>query len=76
MSKLFVFARYETFDTHADVEGLIEKVTRYDRDATTIGINYLPRPGVIFKTEFSQLKNASFQKNEENTFGLGMGFEF
>ncbi len=74
--KLIGFARYEAYDTHAGTEGNIAKVDRYDRDATTIGLNYQPKPGVIFKTEFSQREHAGSIGNKQDTFGLGVGFEF
>ena len=76
LGKLFGFARYETFDTHAETEGVITKVARYDREATTFGMNYHPRPGVVFKAEYSYRENAGSQANEQDVYGLGVGFEF
>ena len=74
--KLFAFARYEAFDTHAEVEGDILKVDRYDREATTFGLNYFPQPGIVFKAEFSTLENQGATANEQDFFGLGLGIEF
>lgn len=74
--KLFAFARFESFDTHAEVEGNILKVARYDREATTVGLNYFPQPGIVFKAEFSTLKNQGATANEQDFLGLGLGFEF
>lgn len=76
LGKLFGFARYEAYDTHAETEGVIAKVARYDREATTFGVNYHPRPGVVFKAEYSYRENASSQANEQDVYGLGVGFEF
>lgn len=75
-AKLFGFVRFEAFDTHAETEGIIEKTNRYNRDATTIGVNYFPKPGVVFKAEFSHRENDGLVANEQDFFGLGVGFEF
>ncbi len=71
-----VFARYEAYDSHVATEGSISKVPRYDRSASSSGLNYHPRPGVIFKAVYSQRDHAGSTGNTQNTYGLGLGFEF
>ncbi len=74
--RLDVFARYEAYDSHAGTEGGISKVPRYDRRATSSGVNYAPRPGVIFKAVYSQREHAGTTGNTQSVYGLGLGFEF
>ncbi|MDD3762381.1 MAG: porin [Nevskiales bacterium] len=74
--RLDVFARYDAYDTHADTEGTIVEVARYDREAITAGLNYQPMPGIVFKAEYSQREHAGTTGNEQEVYGLGLGFEF
>lgn len=74
--RLDVFARFETFDTHADTEESISDNPRYDREATTVGLNYKPQPGLVFKGEYSHREHAGDIGNTQDYYGLGVGFEF
>ncbi|WP_348674391.1 hypothetical protein [uncultured Abyssibacter sp.] len=74
--RLDIFARYDAYDTHADTEGNIVRVARYEREATTVGLNYKPFPGVVFKGEYSYREHAGSTGNEQEVYGLGLGFEF
>lgn len=74
--RLDLFARAEAWDSQAKVEGNISKQGRYDREAISVGANYKPRPGIVFKTEFSRREHAGSIGNQEDVFGLGLGFEF
>ena len=74
--KLFGFLRVEGFDTHADVEGNVLKVDRYDREATTVGLNYFPQRDIVVKAEFARLENAGTVADQQDFFGLSLGFEF
>ncbi len=74
--RLDAFARFEAFDTHADTEGSISANPRYDREAATFGVNYKPRPGVVFKGEYSSREHAGDTGNTQDYYGLGLGFEF
>ncbi len=74
--RLDAFARYDAYDTHADTTGSITRNARYDREAVTVGLNYKPRPGIVFKGEFSNRTHAGRIGNEADYFGLGLGFEF
>jgi hypothetical protein len=74
--RLDLFARAEAWNSQAKVEGDISKQSRYDREAISVGANYKPRPGIVFKTEFSRRKHAGSIGNQEDVIGLGLGFEF
>jgi uncharacterized coiled-coil protein SlyX len=71
-----IFGRYEVWNTHADTEGNIAAVDRYDRDAGTLGVNYKPQPGIVFKAEYQSLTHQGDTGNEQDIYGLGFGFEF
>lgn len=74
--QLDVFGRYETYDTHAATEGNIQRIARYDRTARTVGLNYIPQPGIVFKAEYSYRTDAGNIGDEADVYGLGLGFEF
>ena len=70
------FARYDYYDTMASVEGIIFDNPRWERSTWTFGINYHIHPKVVFKSHYSLRRLATKQKNKENTFALGFGFQY
>lgn len=74
--RLDLFAQYENYDTNASTEGSIVRLERYARQATTLGLNYKPQPGIVLKAEYARLTNGGTVANAQNQFGLGAGFEF
>lgn len=74
--RLDLFGRYEAYNTHAETEGNIATVDRYERDAATVGVNYKPQPGIVFKAEYSSRTHEGDIGNEQDIYGLGFGFEF
>ena len=73
---LDVFARYDFYDTMASVEGIIFDNPRWERNTWTLGINYHVHPQVVFKSHYSLRRLATKDKNRENTFSLGFGFQY
>lgn len=73
---LDVFARYDFYDTMASVEGIIFDNPRWERSAWTFGINYHIHPKIVFKSHYSLRRLATKDKNRENTFALGLGFQY
>ena len=73
---LDVFARYDYYDTMASVEGIIFDNPRWERSTWTFGINYHVHPKVVFKSHYSLRRLATKDKNTENTFALGFGFQY
>ena len=73
---LDVFARYDYYDTMASVEGIIFDNPRWERTTWTFGINYHVHPKMVFKGHYSLRRLAAEDKNRENTFSLGLGFQY
>ncbi len=73
--KLFAFARYEKFNTHADTAGDLTANDAYDRTDVTTGLTYHIAPGVVVKGDYQFRSNASdtVTKNRLN-FGIGVWF--
>lgn len=74
--RLFVFARYEKYDTHADTAGSLPQNSAYDRTDVTTGLSYHIAPGVVVKGDYQ------FRSNEQDgsdapdrlNFGIGVWF--
>ena len=73
---LDVFARYDFYDTMASVEGVIFDNPRWERTTWTFGINYHAHTQLVFKGHYSLRRLATQDKNRENTFALGFGFQY
>lgn len=73
---LILFGRYESYDSMYRTEGLVFDNPRWDRESWTVGIDYLPIPGVIFKADYTHRTLGIAENNEEDTFGLGVGFTY
>jgi hypothetical protein len=74
--RLDLFARAETYDTHAGMTGNLVRVARYDRRAVTLGVNWKPQPGIVFKGEFSRRRHAGDTGNTQDQLGVAAGVEF
>ncbi|HSM63068.1 MAG TPA: hypothetical protein VK833_03930 [Gillisia sp.] len=74
--RLFAFARYEQYDTHADTEGSLVRNDAYNRDELTMGLSYHIAPGVVFKGDYQILDNAVSGSNAQNQINLGVGVWF
>ena len=74
--RLDVFARYSFYDTMYDVEGEVFNNPRWERTAYTGGLNWHVLEQVVFKAEFSHRVLGLDERNIENTFSTGLGFEF
>ena len=74
--KLFVFTRYEQYDTHAKVEGSLVKNDSYNRTDITVGLSYHIAPGVVVKGDYQFRDNALSGDNVKNTLNFGIGVWF
>ncbi len=74
--KLFAFARYETYDTHADTAGGLEDNLAYDRTDITTGLTYHIAPGVVVKGDYQFKTNAldGDDVKDQLNFGIGLWF--
>jgi hypothetical protein len=73
--KLFVFTRYEKFDTHANTDGALQKNPAYDRTDVTTGLSYHIAAGVVVKGDYQFRSNASDTDTKDRlNFGIGVWF--
>ena len=74
--KLFAFARYENYDTHAKVDAIYENLG-YDRTDITLGVTYHLTSGVVAKADYQFKDNAALSSKDvpnQLNFGLGVWF--
>lgn len=73
--RLFAFARYEKFNTHADTAGGLVANEAYDRTDVTTGLSYHIAPGVVLKGDYQFRSNASDTDTKDRlNFGIGVWF--
>ncbi len=74
--KLFAFARYEKYDTHANTEGNLVQNPAYDRTDITTGLTYHIAPGVVLKGDYQFRDNALDGDDVKNSLNFGIGVWF
>lgn len=74
--KLFAFARYEQYDTHADVEGALPRNDAYNRNDITLGLTYHIAPGVVAKGDYQIRDNEVAGGDVANRLNFGIGVWF
>ncbi|WP_437396899.1 hypothetical protein [Flagellimonas lutimaris] len=74
--KLFAFARYETYNTHADVAGTLIENKAYDRTDVTTGLTYHIAPGVVVKGDYQFRSNAEEDGDVTDRLNFGIGVWF
>lgn len=72
--KLMPFARYEYYNSMEDMESGSTPDQRYKRNVKTFGVNYYPLPNLVIKADYSMRELGGGKYNDENTFGLSVGF--
>jgi len=74
--KLFAFARYEQYDTHASTEGALVRNDAYNRTDITTGLSYHIAPGVVVKGDYQFRDNKvdGGDVNDRLNFGIGVWF--
>ena len=84
---LYPFFRYDYYDTMYDVEGSIVDNPRWQRSSITGGLNWFIAQEITIKAQYSNRRLGSQnydlntlvytgKKQHENTFSVGIGFEF
>lgn len=84
---LFPFLRYDYYDSMHDVEGSVIDNPRWQRSTITGGLNWFVAQEIVVKAHYSNRKLGSQnydlatlqftgEKQVENTFSIGIGFEF
>ena len=74
--KLFGFARYEQYDTHANTDGDLVANDAYNRSDITLGLSYHVAPGVVFKGDYQIRDNAVDGGDVTNLLNFGVGVWF
>lgn len=74
--RLFAFLRYETYDTHADTDGSLQRNDAYNRTDITLGLSYHIAPGVVFKGDYQFRDNALSGSDVDNRLNFGLGVWF
>jgi hypothetical protein len=74
--RLFAFARYESYDTHASVAGDLTRNDAYNRTDLTTGLSYHIAPGVVVKGDyqFRDDKREGDSRGDRLNFGIGVWF--
>ncbi|WP_298556133.1 hypothetical protein [uncultured Algibacter sp.] len=73
--RLFAFARYEQYDTHASTVG-IQRNDAYNRNDLTTGLSYHLAPGVVLKGDYQFRDNAVSGGDVANRLNFGIGVWF
>ncbi|WP_430967587.1 hypothetical protein [Spongiimicrobium sp. 2-473A-2-J] len=74
--KLFAFARYEAYDTHADTDGALAQNPAYDRTDITTGLTYHIAPGVVVKGDYQFRDNDDDASDVPDRLNFGIGVWF
>ncbi len=74
--KLFAFARYENYDTHASTEGDLVRNDAYNRTDITTGLSYHIAPGVVLKGDYQFRDNNVDNGDVDNRLNFGIGVWF
>jgi hypothetical protein len=74
--RLFAFARYENYDTHANTDGDLERNDAYNRTDVTTGLSYHIAPGVVLKGDYQFRSNALENSDVNNRLNFGIGVWF
>lgn len=73
--QLFVFGRYERYNTQASVTGF-EPLDQHDRTDIVTGLTYRPVPNVAVKADYSWYMNATTTAPTTRQLNLGIGYYF
>ena len=71
---LFLFGRFESFDTNADVPTGLTADPRADRQVFTAGLSYMPIEKIAFKADVEHWQDGT--DADLNRFNLGAAFQF
>jgi len=72
--RLVPFGRYETYDSMYRTDPGILADPRFDRSVVTLGLDLFVTDQVVIKTDYAMRSLGKDPSNDENTFGLALGF--
>ena len=70
------FVKYDFVDSMHKTEGDVPELDRFERAAITAGVNYFYTPNVVFKADYSKVKNGDKHIKDMNAFTLAVGYQF
>jgi hypothetical protein len=70
------FVRYENFDTQFKMPEGVLPLKQFDRAAWVFGGSYFPDPDVVFKIDYSIIRNRSFLFRSVDSLNIGLGWWF
>ena len=73
--RLYAFARYENYDTHASVDGDLARNDAFNRTDLTTGLSYHISPGVVVKGDY-QIRSNKSDADVSNRLNFGIGVWF
>jgi hypothetical protein len=68
--------RYENFDTQFRMPDGVLPLKQFDRTAWVFGGSYYPDPDVVFKIDYSLIRNRSALFPSVDSFNIGIGWWF
>ncbi len=71
-----VFLRYDTVDPMKETQGSITRDARFAETSWTAGVNYLPRPEIVAKLQYSSIKSGLDSVPEQSEIMAGIGFYY
>ena len=74
--RITLFGRYSYYDSMHNTAGAVFDNPRWQRTAYTGGLNWHVIEQVVFKATYTHRRLGLTTQNVENTFSLGLGFEF
>ena len=74
--RLYAFARYENYDTHADTDGGLQRNDAFNRTDLTMGLSYHIAPGVVVKGDYQLRDNALSGDGVADRLNFGIGVWF
>jgi hypothetical protein len=70
------FMRYENFDTQFKMPAGVLPLKQFDRAAWVFGGSYFPDPDVVFKVDYTIIRNRSTLFRSIDGFNVGLGWWF
>lgn len=74
--QLYVFLRFDSYDTMASVPENFFDNPRFERTVFTFGLNYVMDNAVVLKGDYAMRRLGHSKFNGENTASFGVGFQF
>jgi hypothetical protein len=70
------FMRYENFDTQYKMPAGVLPLKQFDRSAWVFGGSFFPDPDVVFKVDYTVIRNRSTLFRSVDGFNVGLGWWF